>query len=112
MKIHHTTVLLLLLVTALHGARVHGLANPSFRAQDCNYDCRSDGSCSLQVSTFQAQEDLGEPISTYVPRCKPCTVVCRVRDSGIIGGVRWQKFSKDDRIDLDDQPSNNKEAQI
>ena len=38
--------------------------------------------------------------SAFVPRCKPCTAVCQVREDNVIGGYYWNKFWRDDRYDL------------
>ena len=100
MKIPHTMVLLLLL-TALSDA------SPT-RDVGCNYECHSGplgNSCSLQVKTAWTSEFFKSP--TFVPRCKPCAVVCQERDNGFIGGYTWDLYlDKADVIDLDDQKSN------
>ena len=97
MKVRHLSVLLLVV---LHGTMGQGWQG--YQTAQCNYDCHSDGSCSLQVSTF-----LTDPIEAQIPRCMPCNSVCQVRDGGIVGGVNWQMFSKIEiQVDLDDQPSN------
>ena len=89
MKIHHTAVLLLLLI-ALSGAK----------DLSCNYECHSGilgGYCILRVATFSEYDQY--PVPTILPRCKPCNAVCQERDNGFIGGITWYLFSVDDRID-------------
>ena len=99
MKIHHV---LLLLATAL--GRMRG---ETFRNTSCHYECHSDGSCSLQVTTYKDWNHYARiPVTVHVPRCKPCAVVCQVRPDGVVGGYEWIMFQKDDRIDLDEDQSN------
>merc|ERR1712061_61442 len=91
MKFHHTTVLLIL-VTILHGARGW------YKDAGCDYECHSDGSCTLHVAPYKDQLKRLDPISVVVPRCKPCTVVCQERDDGVIGDYKWPMFRRSQRL--------------
>ena len=105
MNIHYTAVLLILL-TWLAATTLGGMRGEAA----CNYECHSDGSCSLQVATMReiCMKYRGSKASTcthtsrsaFVPRCKPCTAVCQVREDNVIGGYYWNKFWRDDRYDL------------
>ena len=105
MNIHHTAVLLILLTwltTTLGGMRDEAA---------CNYECHSDGSCSLQVATRQemCMKYRGRDTSTctptsfyaFIPRCKPCTAVCQVSEDNVIGGYFWNMFWRENPSDLD-----------
>ena len=89
MKVRQSTVLVLLLI-AQFGAEDPGCIN----------ECHSGPfgySCSLQVATFTETDQY--PMPTYIPSCKPCTVVCQERENGYIGGYTWNLFSVSDHID-------------